>query len=93
MTQVRAALRKRPKAAFGWKHWAALPLALAGILLLTHLWLSHHRTSPAMDVQVSTTVPFQFDFYTKLPRMAVDPPAPSPPTDVHAHPNTSSQAR
>ncbi len=82
MTQVRAALRKRPKAAFNWKRWAALPLALAGILILTHLWVSHHPTSPATDVQASTAVPFQFDFYTKLPGMAVDSPAP-PPADVH----------
>jgi hypothetical protein len=85
MRQVRAPLRKHPKAAFGWKRWAALPLALAGILLLTQLWLSHHHTPPpAADVQVSAVVPLQFDFYTKLPKMAVDSPAP-PPADDSAH--------
>ncbi len=82
MTQFRSAIRKRPKAAFGWKRWAALPLALAGILLLTQLWLSHHHTPPAADTvtnnPLSTVVPLQFDFYTKLPKMAVDSPAPPP---------------
>ena len=86
MTQIRAAIQKRPKAASRWKRWMALPMALAGILLLTQLLLSHHHTSPAADTvtnnQPGKAVPLQFDFYTKLPKMAVDSPAP-PPADVH----------
>jgi hypothetical protein len=86
MTQVRAAIRKRPKAASRWKRWMALPLALAGILLLAQLWLSHHHTPPVADTvtndPLNTAVPLQFDFYTKLPKMAVDSPAP-PPAEAH----------
>ena len=45
----------------------------------------HHHTPPqAADVLMSAAVPLQFDFYTKLPKMAVDSPAP-PPADVSAH--------
>ena len=88
MSQVRAPLRKRPKAASRWQRWAALPLALAGILLLAQLWLSHHHTPPAAEtvtnVQMTTAAPLQFDFYTKLPKMAVDSPA-QPPADASAH--------
>jgi hypothetical protein len=88
MSQIRPLLRKRPKAASRWQRWAALPLALAGILLLAQLWLSHRHTSPTAEtvtnVQMSTTAPLQFDFYTKLPKMAVDSPT-QPPADNSAH--------